>query len=262
MPDVALILCVNLAVIAACMLALWALSLPVRDVSYVDAFWPTGILITAVVSFLLAQDGALARKALVLALTTTWGVRLAAHLYVRWRVEGPDKRYAHLLETTKSPLWLHTLLTVFLLQGALLWIVSLPVQLAQIAAAPARIGALGWWGAGLAAAGIAFETAADWQLARFRAEPANDGQVMDRGLWSWTRHPNYFGEVCVWWGLFLVAAETSVGLASAVGPLLLTWSLLQWSGAPLVEKSLRASRPGYADYARRTSMFIPWPPRR
>ena len=109
--------------------------------------------------------------------------------------------------------------------------------------------------------GIGFETIGDWQLRRFRADAANKGKVLDTGLWRYTRHPNYFGDTCVWWGLWLIAAETTIGLWAVAGPLLLTWLLTRLSGVPMLEYSLKKRRPGYEDYIRRTSSFIPWPPK-
>ncbi len=143
----------------------------------------------------------------------------------------------------------------------LLFIVALPVQLGQADPLP-PLGTLAWAGAGLAMFGIVFETVGDAQLVRFRRDPAHAGQVMQSGLWRYTRHPNYFGDACTWWGLYLIAAETSTGLWALPGPLLLTWTLMKWSGAPTVEGRLHKTRPGYADYVRRTSGFVPLPPRR
>ncbi|MGL4543339.1 MAG: DUF1295 domain-containing protein, partial [Polymorphobacter sp.] len=147
------------------------------------------------------------------------------------------------------------------LQAPLLWIVSLPVQLGQISAEPLAIGTIGWIGAALAVIGILFETIGDAQLVAFKANPANKGLVMDKGLWRYTRHPNYFGDACTWWGLYLIAAETMPGLWALPGPLLLTYLLTKWSGVPTVEGKLTKSRPGYADYVRRTSGFVPMPPK-
>jgi steroid 5-alpha reductase family enzyme len=116
-------------------------------------------------------------------------------------------------------------------------------------------------GIALAVLGIFFETVGDHQMANFKSDPANKGKAMDRGLWRYTRHPNYFGDCCVWWGLYLIAAETSLGIWSVFGPALLTWTLMKWSGAALLERRLQRSRPGYAEYVERTSSFFPWPPK-
>ncbi len=151
---------------------------------------------------------------------------------------------------------------VFLLQAPLLWLNDLPAQMRQVSAEPAALGPLAWIGTALAAIGILFESVGDWQLARFKADPASQGQVMDRGLWRYTRHPNYFGDVCVWWGIFLIAAETPLGLWSVFGPVFLTFTLLKWSGKALLERRIKRSRPGYEAYIRRTSGFFPWPPKK
>jgi steroid 5-alpha reductase family enzyme len=157
--------------------------------------------------------------------------------------------------------WWVSLFTIFALQGVLMWIVSLPVQLGLLAPG-GPLDALDALGILLFAVGIFFETIGDWQLARFRADPAKAGRVMDRGLWRITRHPNYFGDVCVWWGIFAVALSTPYGPWSAVGPALMTFLLLRVSGVAMLERSIAKRRPGYAEYARRTSAFFPWPPRR
>jgi steroid 5-alpha reductase family enzyme len=156
----------------------------------------------------------------------------------------------------KASFWM-----VFALQTPLQFIVSLPVQIGQMAP-PTSFGLLAWSGTILCITDIAFETIGDWQLSRFRADPASNGKVMDKGLWHYTRHPNYFGDVCVWWGLFLVAADTEMGLWSLPGPLLLTLLLVKVSGIPTVEGHMIKHRDGYSDYVQRTSRFIPLPPKK
>jgi steroid 5-alpha reductase family enzyme len=158
--------------------------------------------------------------------------------------------------------WLASLYLVFGLQGLLMWIVSLPIQLVQVPAATAApLGRLDLLGFLLWGTGVAFEAIGDWQLARFRADPANRGRVCDEGLWAWTRHPNYFGDALMWWGLYCFAAAAGATW-TAVGPVVMTVLLLEVSGVALLERSLRSSRPGYADYVARTSAFLPLPPRR
>lgn len=245
------------------MLGLWLVALRLRDVSFIDAFWAFNMGLVAAVDFFVA-DGNPTRQALLAGLAVAWALRLGLHLFVRWRRQGVDKRYENLLGRLEARglSWpVASLVFVFLLQGVLLLLVSLPVQIGQAFAQP-PVGALGWFGAALAALGLVFEGVADHQLERFKADPAKAGQVMDRGLWRYTRHPNYFGDACVWWGLGLIACEVPWGWASLAGPAFLTFTLLKWSGAPLLEKGMASTRPGYADYARRTSGFIPWPPKR
>ncbi|MEL6364437.1 MAG: DUF1295 domain-containing protein [Pseudomonadota bacterium] len=261
MTEILPLLAVNFALIMGCMIVLWLISIAIKDVSFIDSFWAIGFVVIAGATFLLA-DGATQRKALILAVTAVWGLRLGGYLYWRWRKEGPDKRYVALLGKAPGSPHIHSLKNVFLIQGVLLWIVSLPVQLGQIPAEPEAVGLLGWGGLALAALGFFFESVGDWQMAAFKGDPANAGKVMDRGLWRYTRHPNYFGDACVWWGLFLIAAETGVGAISAIGPAVLTWLLVKWSGAALLERRLKRSRPGYDDYIARTSGFIPMPPKK
>jgi len=142
-----------------------------------------------------------------------------------------------------------------------MWIVSLPVQLSATAATPASFGPLAYLGAAVWTVGFLFETIGDAQLARFKADPDNKGQVMDHGLWRYTRHPNYFGDFCVWWGIFLIAAETGPGRWGIVGPVVMSVLLMRVSGVTLLEKTIGKRRPGYADYVARTSAFFPRPPK-
>lgn len=249
---------VNAVVIFGLMLLLWLLSITLKDVSFVDPIWGFSFIVIAAVTYPLTEGGSEERRLLILCLTAVWGVRLALYLFLRWRREGADKRYVAMLSRTDSPHWF-SLRNVFLLQGVLLLIVSLPIQLGSIPAKPVSVGVIGWTGAALAIVGILFETVGDWQLARFKTR--RTGGVMDKGLWRYTRHPNYFGDTCFWWGLYLIAAETTRGLASIVGPALMTYLLVKWSGAALLERRLKRSKPEYEDYVRRTSGFFPWPPK-
>ena len=264
LPEIAALLGWNLALITAVMLGLWLLALRLGDVSFIDAVWPLGMLMLAVATWPRAA-GDPTRQALLIGLTAAWALRLGWHLFRRWRANGADGRYVEIIETQERDKgWSFArtaLLLVFLPQAGLAWLTSLPVQLGQAAAAPA-VGWLGWAGAGLAAAGVVFESLGDAQLSAFKADPANRGRVLDTGLWRYTRHPNYFGDACVWWGLWLIAAETGPGLWAAAGPLFLTFTLTRWSGIGVTEKALHRSRPGYDAYVRRTSAFVPWPPRR
>ncbi|MDH7972443.1 DUF1295 domain-containing protein [Sphingomonas sp. AR_OL41] len=258
-----MVLATNAAVLVALFIAMWLLCLKTRDVTPVDSLWALGMVVMAASSS--AQTGGdPTRKALLLGLCALWGVRLGGYLLWRWRDHGPDRRYQTMFARAKEAKgWdfaTASLLLVFAIQAPLLFIVCLPVQLGQIDAAPA-LGAVGWAGAALALIGIAFESIGDAQLVRFRRDPANAGQVMDRGLWRYTRHPNYFGDACTWWGLYLIAAETRIGLLALPGPLLLTWTLMKWSGAPTIEGRLKRKKPGYDDYMRRTSGFVPWWPK-
>ena len=204
------------------------------------------------------------RRNLLLGLCGIWGLRLGTHLLIRWGGTHKDPRYTSLLDRMeKENGWSFakaSLIVVFLMQAPLLWIVCLPVQLGQIPTTDPTL--LAWIGAALAAVGITFETVGDWQLSHFRSDAKNRGHVLNTGLWHYTRHPNYFGDFCVWWGLYLIAADGgTIGIASLPGPLLISWLLTKYSGAPLLEKRLKETRPEYAEYIRKTSGFLPWPPK-
>jgi steroid 5-alpha reductase family enzyme len=262
LSDIAWLLGGNLLMVVVAMTLLWGVAVRIRDVSFIDAVWPMAMLFLALVTWPRTEGDAL-RSALLVGLCAAWALRLGVHLFLRWRAHGEDRRYTDLIgrqmKTGKS--WpLVALLFVFLPQAVLAWLTSLPVQLGQVAEAPA-VGGLGWGGVALFVVGLAFETIGDAQLAAFRRDPSTKGQVLDTGLWRYTRHPNYFGDACVWWGLYLIAAETGPGLAAILGPIFLTFTLTKWSGIGITEKSIHSSRPGYADYVRRTSAFIPWPPK-
>ncbi|MFN3453285.1 MAG: DUF1295 domain-containing protein, partial [Sphingorhabdus sp.] len=157
-----------------------------------------------------------------------------------------------------------SLLSVFLTQAPLLFITCLPAQIGIWSSDGGRtvLGPLAFTGAIIALIGILFETVGDAQLNAFRANPANKGKVLDTGLWRYTRHPNYFGDACTWWGIWLIACETGLpGWISIIGPIFLTFTLTRWSGKPLLEYGMRKTRPGYAEYVARTSGFFPLPPK-
>ncbi|WP_242677392.1 DUF1295 domain-containing protein [Streptomonospora litoralis] len=228
--------------------------------SVVDVAWGTGFALVAVVTVVLSAGyGDPVRTVVASGLATVWGVRLAVHIGSRQRGAEEDPRYAELLARAPGSRDAYALRTVYLLQGALIWAISLPVQAAGYLPGPAA------WplAAGVAVwlLGFLFEAVGDAQLARFKADPANRGRIMDRGLWAWTRHPNYFGDACVWWGLFLMVADSWWGLLTLPAPVAMTLLLTVGSGMRLLERRMR-ERPGWADYARRTSGFFPLPPRR
>jgi steroid 5-alpha reductase family enzyme len=255
------LLAVEAGIVLAAMTALWLVSVVVRDSSIVDIFWGSGFVLVAWAAFALA-DGSDDRRLLLAVLVTVWGLRLTIHLARRNLGKGEDRRYAEMRERHGDRWLLRSLVVVFWLQGALMWVVSLPVQVTMTDATPAGLGALDWAGVALWAVGFAFESVGDLQLTRFKANPANRGEVMDRGLWRYTRHPNYFGDFCVWWGIWLVALATGSAWWTLIGPVVMSVLLIRVSGAALLERSLTRRREGYADYVARTSAFFPWPPRR
>jgi steroid 5-alpha reductase family enzyme len=263
MSDITLFL-VGLAVIAALALLTWLLSLPLRNVAIVDSLWAVMFLLAAWAYAL----GALelthppARTLLVLALVTIWALRLS--IYITWRNwgHGEDRRYQAIRARNEPHFALKSVYLVFLLQALLAWIISLPLLGALgPQSAPVPFGALDIAGTALWLLGFVFEAGGDWQLARFKARPGSQGKVMDRGFWRLTRHPNYFGEFCIWWGFFLLALSAGAWW-SLPGPLLISVLLMKVSGVTLLEQDIGGRRPQYADYIRRTNAFFPGPPKR
>ena len=189
-----------------------------------------------------------------------WGLRLGGYLAKRNIGHGEDFRYVLMRRKYGSKFPIISLFTVFGLQGVIMWTVSLPVQFASADDSPG-VGPIAVMGIIVWLIGLAFETVGDWQLARFKADPANQGKVMDQGLWRLTRHPNYFGDAVMWWGVGIVAAETGSGVIGFIGPAVMTWFLMRVSGVPMLEKALHKRREGYAEYVARTSAFFPRPPR-
>ncbi|MFG3281544.1 DUF1295 domain-containing protein [Streptomyces sp. NPDC048111] len=246
----------------AVMLATFAIALVLGVHRVVDVAWGAAFAAVAVVSLAVsAGEGDGARRLLVTALTVVWGLRLAVHIARRGRGHGEDPRYEAMLGRAPGNRNLYALRMIYLLQGGLVWLVSLPVQAAQYA--PRPLSALAWAGAALWLVGLFFEAVGDAQLARFKADPAHRGRIMDQGLWRLTRHPNYFGDFCVWWGLFLIAGDGGwrAAAVSVVSPLVMSALLIKGSGKRLLERHM-AGRPGWDAYAARTSSFFPWPPRR
>jgi steroid 5-alpha reductase family enzyme len=260
-------LAVNAAILLVLVLIQWVISVRINDVSFIDAFWGAGIGVLAVASWLHVPDGPGALATLIMLMTAVWGFRLGIHLFRRWRRHGEDKRYHAILrkDREKGNFAVAALTKVWLLQAVLLFMVSSPAQVGILAsAAPAPIGGLAWLGLAIYLIGIFFEWVGDWQLTRFKADPANYGKVLDTGLWRYTRHPNYFGDFAAWWGIWLVCASAGweYGLATIIGPLFLSFMLTRWSGAALLEKGLDKTKGDkYADYKRRTSAFFPLPPK-
>jgi steroid 5-alpha reductase family enzyme len=247
------------AAVAASMVVVWAVSLPLRDASIADVIWGPGFAVVAIVAASLSPPSA--RAKVLVALTVAWGGRLALHIGSRWRKKGEeDRRYQAMRASWGDRFPVVSLFTVFLLQGALLWLVSLPLQVGAALGAARPLGLLDAAGVILFAVGLAFEAIGDAQLARFLADASSTGRVMQVGLWRYTRHPNYFGDALVWWGLGLVGAAAGAAWP-LVGPALMTFLLVRVSGVSLLEKDIAGRRPEYAAYVRRTSAFVPWPPR-
>ena len=247
-------------VIAALMVCTWVISVVLRNASIVDIVWGLGFVAVAWTGRI-ASHGNDGRQWLLTVLTSVWGLRLAGYLFWRNHGKGEDFRYRAMRKHWGARFPVVSLFTVFGLQGVLMWVVSLPLQLGQPRETP-DVGVVGIIGAALWAVGLAFEAVGDAQLARFKSDPANAGKVMNRGLWRYTRHPNYFGDAVVWWGLALIAAETGSGAWGLIGAGVMTLLLRRVSGVTLLEKSLVKRREGYTDYVATTSPFVPLPPRR
>lgn len=258
MPTLAAALIQSLGVAAVAMLALWLLSLRLRDASIVDPFWGTGfVLIAGSAWSTLGVHGP--RAYLALLLVTLWGLRLSLHLLVRRRGHGEDFRYQAMRASHGDRFWLVSLGTVFALQGAIMVLVATPV-LAAVVGPSSQLGPLDAVAAGAWLVGFLFEAVGDAQLVAFRRDPANRGRALDVGLWRYTRHPNYFGDALQWWGLGLLGVAAGAPW-TLVSPVVMTFLLVRVSGAFLLEKTLVETRPAYRDYVARTSAFIPWPPR-
>ena len=248
----------GLAATVAPALLCWLISLPLRDASIVDRVWSL-LFVSAALVYACFGHPTPMRLWLTLVPLLLWASRLALHITSRNWGHGEDRRYQKIRQQHQPGFALKSLYLVFGLQALLAWIISLPLLAAMVAArAPdwRELPGLGVW-----LIGFGIEALADYQLTRFRADPANRGAVMDRGLWRYSRHPNYFGECCLWWGFYLLALAAGAWW-SVIAPLLMTLLLLRVSGVALLEKDIGERRPGYRDYIARTSPFVPWPRRR
>jgi len=235
----------------------WLLSIVLRDVSIVDSLWSLFFLAAALTCMQMSPEVGL-RAMLVLGLVGIWAIRLSAYLTWRNWGEPEDHRYQAFRRNHDPGFAFKSLYIIFGLQAVLAWIISFPIYAAMTG--PWPLGPLDVAGAILVVIGIGFESIGDWQLARFKARPSNAGRVLDSGLWRYTRHPNYFGDFCVWWGLYLIAVSAG-GWWTVFSPLLMSVMLLRVSGVALLEKDIGERRPAYADYVARTNAFFPGPPK-
>ncbi|WP_439378759.1 DUF1295 domain-containing protein [Amycolatopsis lexingtonensis] len=246
-------LLVTAAVTLVAVAVTFAIARARRRYDTIDTFWGVGFAILAVAAFPFG-DGPLYLRLVVVLLTVVWGVRLSVHLHLRNHKLPEDPRYARM---GYGPLKMFG--RVYLFQAVVLYFVSLPVQFAVDGTG---IGVLGWLGVVVWLIGFGFETIGDDQLRRFKADPSNQGKVLDTGLWRYTRHPNYFGDACVWWGLYLLACSTWPGALTILSPVAMTFTLARGTGKPMLEKGMARTRPAYAHYVERTSGFFPLPPRK
>jgi steroid 5-alpha reductase family enzyme len=251
----------NFGVVLAMMVLGWVASLMARNVTVVDSLWGLGFVLIAWTTFLLS-NGFNGRNTLVALLVTVWGLRLSIYLTLRNWGAGEDPRYGQWRKKSGRRFWLISLFKVFILQAVFLWAISLVLQIGQLSPEPPRFT---WWdfiGALVWLVGFLFEAVGDWQLAHFKSDPSNSGKVMDRGLWAYSRHPNYFGEFLIWWGFYGMTLSTPGGWWTVICPLIVSVVLLKMTGIPLTETTTKRSRPGYSDYIERTSAFFPWFPKK
>lgn len=247
-------------IIMVLMSILWIISVAIKNVSIVDLFWGTGFVIVSVFYFL-KTDGFGLRKTILMILVAVWGLRLS--IYLAWRNigKGEDFRYGEFRKSYGSNYWWISFFQTFLLQGVLMWLISAPLLGAQFHSGKDHLNILDFTGILLWLIGFLFETFGDLQLAGFRSDPGNKGKVLDRGLWKYTRHPNYFGDSAVWWGYGLLSLAAGSYLP-VLGSFLMTALIIKVSGVALLEKSLASKKPEYREYARKTSAFIPWFPKK
>lgn len=247
------------AAIMLMMTLLWLVSIKLRNVSIVDLFWGFGFVVAGWVYFI-NTEGFETRKILLMSLVTVWGLRLS--IYLAWRNlgKGEDFRYQKFRKDFGDGYWWYSFFSVFLLQGILMWLISVPLLGAQFY--PEKtLGVLDFIGVAIWVIGFVFEAGGDLQLARFKANPANRGKVLDTGFWHFTRHPNYFGDAAVWTGYGLICISGG-SYWPVLGSVLMTALIIKVSGVALLEKTLNTTKPGYQEYVRKTSAFIPWFPKK
>ena len=243
------------------MTILWIVSVLIRNVSIVDLFWSIGFILTAVFYYL-RTEGFEPRKTLLLGLVSIWGLRLSVYLFWRNFGKGEDFRYREFRKKYgENRYWWISFFQTFLLQGLLMWLISLPLLGAQFGGQDKPLNILDFAGILFWLIGFSFEAGGDFQLALFKADPANKGKVMDKGFWRYTRHPNYFGDASVWWGYGLICIASG-SYVPAIGSLIMTALIIKVSGVALLEKSLKENKPQYKEYIEKTSAFLPWFPKK
>jgi steroid 5-alpha reductase family enzyme len=242
----------------------YAISFQVKRHNVIDTVWGLSFLVCVLVADAVAMGAAHhtpgGRRLLITVLVAIWALRLSGYVAYRSRGQGEDPRYADMLDKASGNRNLYALRAIYLPQLPAMWFISLPLQVTAIGAG--SVGVLGWIGAAVWLVGFVFEAGGDAQLQAFRGNAANKGKVLDTGLWRYTRHPNYFGDACQWWGFALIAFAHWPGILTILSPALMTWFLANKTGKPLLEKRMANTRPGYKEYVERTSGFFPRPPRR
>ena len=252
---------INFSAVFLMMIIGWFVSLRRNNVTVVDSLWGLGFVLIAWITFFMSA-GETFRALLLAVLTSIWGFRLSIYLTRRNKGKGEDPRYGSWRRQYGDRFWIVSLFNVFLVQAVFLWIIALAMQYGQLSSIPARVTWLDICGTLVWLVGFGFEAVGDWQLARFKLNPANQGKVMDHGLWAYTRHPNYFGEMLIWWGIFLIVLSTPGSMWTIISPVLITITLIKITGVALTEKIILEKKSKYAEYIANTSAFIPWFPKR
>ncbi|HUS86989.1 MAG TPA: DUF1295 domain-containing protein [Bacteroidales bacterium] len=251
----------GLYVVLTMMTIIWIISVIIRNASIVDIFWGTSFVLANLV-YLLSSDSISIRQIILLILVAIWGFRLSIYIVIRNKGKGEDFRYRQFRKNWgEHRYWWISLFQVFLLQGVLSWLVSAPLAAINYFSGESSLNILDFLGLFIWLVGFIFESGGDYQLARFKANPANKGKILDTGFWRLTRHPNYFGDSAVWWGFGLICIASG-SYIPVLGSLLMTFLIIRISGVYILEKSLKNDKPGYAEYVYRTSAFIPWLPRK
>lgn len=248
----------TLVSVLALMAGAWILSLVKKKACVADSFWGAGFVLVAWTTWLMGSGTS--RSLLIAVLISIWGGRLAYHITRRNWGKAEDRRYQAMRDYHGKNFWWKSLFLVFLVQAILLWLISIAPQTAQLSAHPDVLTWLDGIGALIWTVGMMFEATADRQMEKFRNDPANRGKVMEKGLWAWSRHPNYFGESLVWWGFFCIALAVPGGWLTIFSPLIITFLLLKVSGVAMLEKDIGSRRPGYEEYQKRVNAFFPWFP--
>lgn len=256
------VMLIGLFAIMVYMTLIWLLSLNMQNAGIVDIFWGPGFVLAAVVYGINSPDGFSARKILIVLLVAIWGLRLGWHIGLRNLDHEEDYRYQAWRKTNGNTWWWKSFFKVFTLQGLLMWLISMPLLVAQYSPEPANLTVFDLLGVIIWLIGFAFEAVGDWQLTQFKADVSNKGKVLRTGLWRYTRHPNYFGDATVWWGYFIIALSTPNGIVTIFAPLLMTVMLMRVSGVALLEQNLKKTKPEYADYIATTNSFFPGIPRK
>lgn len=260
--QVLITLVVCYGVILASVTGLWLISIPLRNISIIDLFWGAGFGIVALVCYVLQRTTTLQQLILML-LPVIWSVRYTAYIFRRNLGHGEDPRYTKLRSWVgpEKNFNLFSLRKVFFSQGNIMWLVSLPIMLG-ISLEPVQVGVATWIGIIVWAVGFLFEAVADWQLSRFKNNPENKGKILDTGLWRYSRHPNYFGNATLWWGIFIASSQNPWCLITVISPVIMTHFLVNVTGKRTLEKKMSREKPAYRDYMKKTSGFIPWFPKK